>query len=94
MRHFVTRLACAIALVLPMAAAPTIAAAQGSDCLRGHKQSKSCKQIDFRTGSDVSGTTPKGDGDDIRAAKRVTHSNLIKLRWSFADKIVRTGERI
>lgn len=63
------------------------------DCERVRRQGRKCKFLDI-TGDDIDGMTPTASGDRIVGGQRVTHSNLIKLRRHFLDRLLRTTERL
>jgi hypothetical protein len=93
MRNSFIRLLAAAALALPLALAPSLASADQAKSKPTATKSKK-KTIDFRKGDDVGGTVATGDGTQIEAAKPVVHSNLIRVRTHFRDKILRDGDRI
>jgi len=64
-----------------------------ADCAKARKRGKACK-IEFKTGDTLEGGVASGTGDNIVAPGVVTHSSLIRLRLSFRDRIIRTGENL
>jgi len=63
------------------------------DCAQARKRGKACK-IEFKTGDTLEGGVATGSGENITAPIAVTHSSLIRLRTSFRDMIIRTGEQL
>jgi hypothetical protein len=63
------------------------------DCAQARKRGKACK-ITFEEGDDVEGGVATGSGEQVVGREEVTHSNLIRLRRSFRDLIIRTAEQI
>ncbi len=67
--------------------------AASADCVKARKRGKPCK-ITFNKGDTLEGGVATGTGEAVVARDTVTHSSLIRLRTSFRDLIIRTGERI
>lgn len=106
MRSSLQRALTAAVLALSLAGLTGVAAADGqktsakntvslkkqdSDCALARKRGKACK-IEFEKGDTVEGGVASGGGENIVAPGVVTHSNLIRLRTSFRDRIIRTAD--
>ena len=77
----------------PAKPAKSLKTEKNDDCAQARKRGKACK-ITFQVGDDVEGGVATGSGEQVMGLEQVTHSNLIRLRWSFRDLIIRTAEQI
>jgi hypothetical protein len=66
--------------------------AASADCVKAKKRGQPCK-ITIREGDPLEGGVASGSGESVVVRDTVTHSSLIRLRISFRDLIIRTGER-
>lgn len=77
----------------PSAKSKSLKPAASADCVKARKRGKPCK-ITFKEGDTLEGGVATGSGESVVARETVTHSSLIRLRTSFRDLIIRTGERL
>ncbi len=89
------RLATLFALAITLSfAAPAIAqkAPRKAKATNVDVAKKRIKDAIFTEGDTLEGDRPAGDGDRVSARGNANHTTLIKLRWHFNDKIIKSAE--
>jgi hypothetical protein len=69
-------------LILAMALAPALAGAQA-------KREQGAQVINFEDDT-IQGDLTKPDGEYVEARKKVEHTNLIRIREEFKDKVLQS----
>jgi hypothetical protein len=82
----------ALFATLLLAALAADAAAE-TDYIAKARQGRTVKKFDF-TGDDIDATLVRPDGSELNVIGFVKHANLIKLRNSFNEKIMRDTENV
>ena len=80
---------CAVLSVAPAALAQDKAEPQGGKEASGKKGKGGPQTIDFEDDT-IEGDLSKPDGEYVEARKKVQHSNLIRIREDFEDKVMQS----
>jgi hypothetical protein len=78
---------CALVAVTPALAEEE--AKQGSNAGEGNVRYQKTTNIDFEDDT-IEGDLTKPDGEYVEARKKVKHSNLIRVREDFQDKVMQS----